>query len=422
LTKPLLALAAIVSLALMSSCSVTSNNNGDVDGHVTKDKYDPAQCTSLLPSTGDTAIYSKIKVSNPVTSAYFEKRYNRALLEGVLGASGAETQAYAEAAGIQTFKIPVQAAKDSRHKVCLFQHSLSEAPEAFRTVWDKEAGGEHGGGHLDGLFIAYTDGVHAEAQEAIMVREDSTRWTLVHEMMHANFFRQRRLDGVSGDGELQDEVKSKLSILTSEFAQYKTAPTSDGLTLITSDSNEVARLLYSSLVSGSLEEIADESLLLEEWSAGRLKNVSDSSAKNAAWYINYARTLSLADLNSFQQNVIDMRSYIVAHPPAAPTDGTGPEDSYPEFQKTLDFIASVNQTTADLAQKARDQTASLGQVNSMILSSALSGFSNVGRSTNFSEGTSEMPEADLRAMNNTPAMIEFRKQNAKLSAQLAHSN
>ena len=394
-----IAVLAAGSLVAFSGCGAISGEDGDP--RVTQNNYDPELCKTLLPTTGAAAIYSQLDVSNPVTSAYFEKRYNRAFLEGILGASGVETQIYAKKAGIHTYKI---SAARTKKGACLFQHDLDEAPARLRQDWDEVAGADHGDGQLDGLFVAYSDGVHAGGQQAIMVREESSRWTLVHEMMHANFARQRAIDGTPSAHQLESEMTRKYSTLKAEFSQYQTSPTADLLTLVTSDANEVAHVLYAALVSGSLEEIADESLLLEEWAGGRLMNVSKSSARNAPWYINYARTLSLEDLNAFQKNVSDMRDYVAAHPPVVAPSPTATA----EFQKTLDFIAGVNQNTADLAQKAKDRTASLEVASSITSAASFSAYV-------------EMTNPHLIEMNNTPALREFRRQNSAFAADLAHS-
>jgi hypothetical protein len=384
-----LAVSGLVLAAVLAGCSGSSGDGGS--GHVRQFGYDPALCTTLLPTTGSSALYGNLGVSQPVMSAYFEKRYNRAMLEGVLDASGIETQKFVKGENIALYKIPY----DGDRNTCLFQHDLPDVTSDLASDWKEAAGGDHGGGYLDGLFEAWTDqsGVH----EAIMVREDSSRWTLVHEMMHANFFRQRMADKTPGGSALRNQVKYAYSMLKSDYGTYKAAPSPELLDVLASDVDRVSNLLYLSLTSGPLEEIADESLLLEEWAAGRLRHVSDQSAANAAWYINRSRENSLQDLNDFSQAVTTIQSEVAAQTPA---DGA-------RFQKTLDFIQSVNVRSLELAQKAQDETASLRRSH-LTTAASLTGPASASMNAYL-----EMTNGHLMAMNNTPALREFRRQTAE---------
>jgi hypothetical protein len=367
-TKVLWVLAAFA----LAGCSVSSDGKGS-PGHVTQYSYDPALCTTLLPDTGDTALYANLRVSKPIDSVYYAKRYNRAVLEGVLTASGEETQNFVAAMGIDLSKVSYVGERNT----CLFQHSLPVVSDDLAEIWNETAGGDHGGGHLDGLFVAFSNG--QSVREAIMVREDSSRWTLVHEMMHANFFRQRQADGVRSGSALRADVRRAYAALKNDYATYKASPSAALLTTLVSESDDLSKLLYQSLVSGSLEEIADESLLLQEWSDGRLKYVSPTSVKNAAWYIDYSRKLSLQDLNSFAAAVTTMRDQIGV-------------EAVGRFEPTLDFIKSINTQTDALAEKAR---------------AIARPFESLGLVT----GTAA-DRAHVEAMANTPALREFRAQTA----------
>ncbi len=356
-------------LVFLTGCSVSTNTGGK-PGHVSQYSYDPALCTTLLPDTGAPALYENLRATKTVESPYYAKRYNRALLEGVLKASGEETQNFVVGMGIDLSKIPFTGASNT----CLFQHSLPVVSDSLFDVWNDTAGGDHGGGHLDGLFVAFSDGRHIH--EAIMVREDASRWTLVHEMMHANFFRQRQADGARSGKALKDAVQAAYTKLKTDYDDYKLSLSTESLDRVVTGSDSLARLLYQSLVAGSLEEIADESLLLQEWADGRLKYVSPASVKNAAWYIDYSRTLTLQDLNAFAAVVTTMRDQI-----GTPAVG--------RFTSTLNFIKSVNDQTDALAEKARENARSLTDGVSFV--------------------TGSLDLSHVEAQSNTPAMIEFRQ-------------
>ena len=367
-----LALSALGLAGGLCGCSVDEPSTTPT-GHVSQYQFDPALCTTLLPATGFQADMSDLNITRPIQSPYFEKRYNRAMLEGVLSASGSSTQKYVKASGIDVYKIAFEEKKNT----CLFQYELPIANDQLYSIWESNAGGDHGGGHLDGLFVAFSNG--RSMHEVIMVREDSSRWTLVHEMMHANFFRQRLQDGKPGGENLKRQVKRAFEQLNADYSAYQTAPTSAVLDTLVAETDSLAHLLYQSLSAGSLEEIADESLLLKEWSDGRLQYVSENSARNAAWYIDYARTLSLKDLNDFSDVVSKMLSKMNS-------------SVIPRFRPTFDFIQSVNAQTDDLAKKAREEIAHLGaQTDNLSLMI----------------GTAH-DRAHVEAANSTPAMLEFR--------------
>jgi hypothetical protein len=182
-------IAIALALALLAGCSDSTNGKGS-DGHVSQYAYDPALCTTLRPETGGRALFENLRANKPTDSVYYAKRYNRAWLEGVLQASGDETQKFVAGMGIDLSKIPYEGDVNT----CLFQHALPYASDELTDIWQQASEGVQGQGHLDGLFVAFTNNDNQD-HEAIMVREDSSRWTLVHEMMHANFYRQREADG-----------------------------------------------------------------------------------------------------------------------------------------------------------------------------------------------------------------------------------
>jgi len=379
-------LAACALSWVMSGCSSNDPETAP-KRHVSQFSYDPALCTTLLPDTGNDAVYEDLQHPNPIQSSYFEKRYDRSMLDGVLSASGLATQKYIELAGVELYKVPFEGPSNT----CLFQYNLPIIPDELSDSWDESAGGDHGGGHLDGLFIAYSNG--GPVHQAIAVREDSSRWTLVHEMMHANFFRQRQADNVPGGLALRNEVTNQYSALNSTYKAYRSSPSPELLKTLVTQADSVAHLLYLSLSSGALEEIADESLLLQEWADSRLEYVSESSAKNAAWYINFAHTLALKDLNDYSKVVRTMQSSVG-------------RANASQFQPTLDFIASVNAQAEALSQKASAIVGNLDGVSMITAGADLAGRSR-GPDREFRAG-----RAHVEAASNTPAMIEFRTQTA----------
>jgi hypothetical protein len=387
-----------LSVAFLSSCTVSSADSDA--GHVTSYNYDPTLCTTLLPTTGAPALLANVGIKKPVRLTFYERRYNRAMLEGVLAASNVETQKYIQAEGVGLNKVPFAGAKSP----CLFQHDLTTAPKFFTDEWTKAAAGDHGGGELDGLFLSYTD--NSSDREEIMIREEASRWTLVHEMMHVNFHRQRIADGAPSPTELRSLVDENSTKLGNDFAAYQLSHSILDYSRVTNDLSNRAKLLLEALVSGGpLEEIVDESLLLEEWSAGRLRNVPLKAAKNAAWYIGFSQTDSLSSLSSLSKIVTAKRDAIIADPPHAEAGEAAPsaDEIRATFQETLNFLATIRQQTADIATSANNQVAGLGPHQTVGLTSGLSARMN--------ESIELKHFADA---SDTPALIEFRRQDAIL--------
>jgi hypothetical protein len=116
-----------------------------------------------------------------------------------------------------------------------------------------------------------------------LVREDGNRYVLIHEMMHFFFYAERVRENQPRLLDVQNETRALMNILESESALTGEAALNDQaeLTLkLTRNVDQMMLLTY-------LEEVAVESILTEEISAGRLKYTPDAR-ENAKRYIQFA--------------------------------------------------------------------------------------------------------------------------------------
>lgn len=374
-------------LPLLSGCA--ADTAAPQENRVQYNK-DPEQCANLQSYSGDLALMQNLNITN-VQKAAFDKPYNRADLEAVLGASNDETYKYGFASGIEIYKIPLDVGPDA----CLFQKDLPAAPENLSQFWlSNLMPTDPSEGYVDGVFLAA--GISTYPKRSIVIRETAGRRTLVHELMHYNFWKTRTaLNG--SDWIIYGALNANGKSASEAYDTYKASETEANLTALAQKVYERALLSYDALVIGSFEEIADEGLLLDEWSAGRLKMVSKRSLVSAAWYINYSKDSADKDLrevgslNEWVKTEATAKSFLQIATVTAKTDG---------------YIANNKLKLIQLAAKAVNQTASLRppEVNSGALE--------------INQSLMELSNAHVAAMSNTRELVELRRGNKKLLAEL----
>lgn len=333
---------ACLALALLSSLTLTACGGDDAPAARVVGKNAPETC-SYQPDDGDPAIMSNAGLKKFVKSPYFDKSYNRLDLEAVLSASGRETARYAKAIDIILYRIPYNGSKDR----CLYQQdSVELAPDWLQQEWKDSYNGRLNDGlpGTDGFFVPVrlNDGTRAQL---IVVRTSAERWTLVHELMHANFDTAREALGEkSGYSETaMDSTRIQISDRLNDFNDSRTEA---NLIAVADAYTTLNAQLKNTLVNSALEEIADESLLVDEYAANRLKFVGSDSAINAAWYINCSREKALARTNELAR---DIRSNVES---VATSMGFATA-SY-KARLILSDIADLNKRAIDLAIRAKE--------------------------------------------------------------------
>lgn len=265
-------------------------------------RYDERIC-AIPKDQGDSEVSSRN--SKIVTSAFFGKRYDRSLLEGVLAASAIATGRFmSETLGGRVYRIP----RDSSpgEEVCPMFTELSEAPDDLRDLWEQYPGAGMTGWRLAGLYFedcgreGFVCSDHEMVRPTIMIDEGRDRWTLVHEMMHFNFSRERKRDPhMPPLSALSQGAHSAKSIIKASHAVYRSAPDRALLSRMQAQSSWLTReWFYHTMVHTVLEEVAVEGLLMDEYLLGRLKHVSPSSLNFALKYMERSQQIMLAEYDS----------------------------------------------------------------------------------------------------------------------------
>ncbi len=265
--------------------------------------YDESRC--FIPKTqGEDVIVPAAE--EIVTSPFFGKRYDRSILKGVLTASAVATGRYAnDLLRGRVFRVPRDTVPGA--VVCPMFTELPVAPDDLRELWDRFAGGARGGWRLAGLFFedCGRDGFSCSDRElvrpTILIDEARDRWTLVHELMHFNFSRERKRDPrMPPLSSLAKEAERRKQAVRELFAAYKkTGPDRNVLAALQAHSSWLLReWFYHTMVHTVLEEVAVEGLLVDEFLSDRLQNVSPASLDIALMYMERSLERMLAEYDS----------------------------------------------------------------------------------------------------------------------------
>lgn len=326
------------ALALSTLVLTACGGGDDAKKDSVVGKNAPEQCDYQF-NDGSSARMSNAGQTYRIDSGMFGKQYNRYDLEAVLNASGAETVRYAEAINIYLRRIPY----NGKRNVCLYEEQIPVAPDDVLTYWKSVTGGRLNNGEagVDGLYKTHE--IDGKTVQMILVRTSSERWTLVHELMHANFHTSRIALG-QPEGYFE-QINSSSDAAELALRDYQVDKTEANMTRLAQAVKALGDALRGTLINYALEEVANESVLVEEYAAGRLKNVPRTSVLNAAWYIKCSREKAFESLNS----IANFTRAQVLNPSLI--NGW----SYPQSlaQSSLDEISALDRRAQELATRAK---------------------------------------------------------------------
>ncbi|MDX9730581.1 MAG: hypothetical protein RBT63_02315, partial [Bdellovibrionales bacterium] len=240
-----------------------------------------------------------------IASEFFSKPFNRYDLEAVLDASTVSSTEYVRSLGVALYKVSATRAASS----CPTFFNLQDAPAAQHGVWSEVVGGSSGDTNLLGIFFEFCGsgaGVGCREKQmvnpTILVNASSDRWTLIHEMMHFNFNRSRKmLPDVMTERTLQQAAKYHADALKKHLEAFKAMPNRQDLTKANEEATMLLQLGFETLVRTSLEDIAIEGTLIDLWSKGLLTNVTNDAPRSGLWYMNYSRDLAAQGLTELSR-------------------------------------------------------------------------------------------------------------------------
>jgi hypothetical protein len=299
-----------------------------------------AQSREYAPGDGEGI--RKTKSAHPVVTGYFGKLYNQDWLAAVGYASIDQTLDYVRSTGVNIYH-----ANPISTKSALPFDSLPPMPDDIDRTWhsaDKPVSGSPCG-FLAGLYLGKnTRGLPSlESEPAIIVREDASRWTLVHEFMHHNFKTQAALHGY--DDEATRNLSSSLLGSISALKHNRRLSDREYTEQLASAFDQLIDVTDKLVVQYQFEEVAVEATLQDRVRIGRLSFVSAGAYDNATWYINHSRANVEALYDGMTKTYSEL-TQLAAQNGAA--DGLAKVSRYPDVRDLR-----LAQLDAMIAQHAR---------------------------------------------------------------------
>ncbi|OQW51941.1 MAG: hypothetical protein A4S09_09755 [Proteobacteria bacterium SG_bin7] len=225
-----------------------------------------------------------ISIPEEVSTSYFDKRFESNHLRAIFSASGSQTIDYIQRVG----SLRVWRANENAGK-CQFFESLAVAPEKFKAIWSEASGGVGGKGVLLGLYLPKDHHKIPGNQPTIILRDDTDRWTVVHEFMHHLFEIYREKNGQAQAAMLTNYIKTfeKMQKLAPEvnsdsFASYAREKQKKLLEDILAALTSFYDYKNFFITQGPLEEMAIETLIMSSYD---MFNYLPRAFKSSAAYI-----------------------------------------------------------------------------------------------------------------------------------------
>ena len=277
----------LVAVVMVAGPLISCSDSGGGKGSSVRRSLKPRQQQN--PDEGEAAQMNLLTTDNVVTSPFYGKKYDRNDLDAVMRASPRATAQYVQALGVALYKNDSDAAEAPTFA---FLPSVSDARGATKAVWDNFASDIPEGAELLGLYFEATPADDRNMHDpTIIVLESSSRWTLLHEQMHHNFNKERKhSEGLVTSAQLRPKLKEMFASTADAKNQFKADGSQASLKkyAVAFDSLVQTVQVYAEQYS-TLEEIAVDGVLMEEWSTRRLQYVTDDSAEGAIWYSRYSR-------------------------------------------------------------------------------------------------------------------------------------
>ncbi len=277
-------IALLVSTMFFAACGGGGSNGGNPNQPNGPGNFSSFSCEQANDKGAQLAGGS-IASTNTKSSPFFGKLFNQDYLEVMFSLTPEETWDYA----INVLKVPVYKVTLVRNQTSIFD-LLPEAPADDRNTWNQASGGSPNT-QLAGLYTHYeTMGQPQKINDpTIMVKTNTDRWTLVHEIMHHVFnLGRRKGNNYRLNMDLRNELTMKSNELEKLEAEYNADRTDAKFLKMITVFREVLPILRELSVRSNLEEVSIEGTLIECAQAGRLEDANPSNINSALWYIDYS--------------------------------------------------------------------------------------------------------------------------------------
>jgi len=184
-------------------------------------------------------------------------------------------------------------------KLCPMFTELPLATAELYGIWEEQARKIQGGqARLAAIYFQLCDPARdcddrQLTLPTILIDDGRDRWTLVHEMMHFNFDRERKRDIVNiGDNALDRISRLAKRELYAALDVFLKNQDRASLTIVEDRASWLIQTFAVQILTRSIfEELATEGLLVEEYLNRKLEHVSPSAARNAIWYMSHSLKL-----------------------------------------------------------------------------------------------------------------------------------
>jgi hypothetical protein len=272
----------LVTGIVLSSIVACSNSSSDGGGNLRDKKvisYNTKSCEFSL-NQGDSA-KTWLLGTRDVKTAYFGKEFNRAYLDAVSTASVSETIHFVNQTGATVYKSSLVDTKDCSSSLFASADSM---PSDIENKWNESTKtDDDSDSFVLGLYLPKTDSAKYPSLTngaAIIVRENTNRWTVVHEFMHHLFMLRASEQGY-------DETTARMNYIyglseLQTIAKRKDLSDAEKALALVEPLKKYVAGLDSMMIHFTLEEMTIEATLKDSLAGGQLQYVP----KNSNWYIN----------------------------------------------------------------------------------------------------------------------------------------
>lgn len=269
--KSIFGLALII---LTVGCGAKTSGSG-VDQLIGQE---PTNCDDAGFSEGKAADFELLS-QNQTEITNFGKQFHSNILDAVQGASASQTLM-----ALKTFNFPIYKGPGKNCKMFQTLPNVSNDHDADE-AWKRQNTGLPEGQAVLGLYLGierFKNGQFVQEPKMI-IKSDTNRWTLVHEMMHFLFHKWEVEEGVSNMKHDADERRAYAETQTA-LKVFNTSSRASDFKKFVISYDKLMQLAHESNKRGPLEESAVEDTLAERFTKGLLTFVpAEDAADN--WYL-----------------------------------------------------------------------------------------------------------------------------------------
>ncbi len=259
------------SLCLSILLSIFLTSCGGQNGSMAYDKLRVLDRECEYPLDAGEDITDFTFSEEAIEEGPFGRPYNTDFLEKISKASTRATLNFAHALGIKTVKV---GESDSKCQLFYFlEKARGESLKTWTTIVD-------GGRNPAGLYFSINSSRSLlPVEPTIILRVDSNRQTLVHELMHYNFHRTKTSMAKINQWELEHNYSLRREDLNVNLQAYLQNKNSENFEILVESMTSVVSILEEYLLEGRdsmLEEVSIEYILIKSYLEGELEYVPDS--------------------------------------------------------------------------------------------------------------------------------------------------